>query len=286
MAWIGAASLLALVVAATPAQAQSRGTVVVAGPAAVMESPRGDSRILAEVKPGTVVRLLDSWEDWYFVGAPEGTDAEWQHGWVYRDALQLPGTRRKPGRGDGRLMIRGFGQAGGLMFSASDSFQTILGKSVSTVYGAGVQIVLPNGVFVQGGMDRMRATGTRALVSGEQIFTLPIPNRLTLTPMQVTAGYRSVKSARLASYFGGGVGWHELQEDSPSIPGSSGSSSRHIGYHVLGGAEMPLLRWFGIAGEVQWATVPKALGESGLSAYYEEKDLGGTTFRVKLMIGY
>jgi hypothetical protein len=44
--------------------------------------------------------------------------------------------------------------------------------------------------------------------------------------------------------------------------------------------------WFWIGGEAQWATVPKALGESGLSAVYEEKDLGGVTFRLKLIVGY
>jgi hypothetical protein len=35
----------------------------------------------------------------------------------------------------------------------------------------------------------------------------------------------------------------------------------------------------------QWATVPKALGESGISAVYGERNLGGTSFRFKLIVG-
>jgi hypothetical protein len=58
-----------------------------------------------------------------------------------------------------------------------------------------------------------------------------------------------------------------------------------MGYHLLGGAEYALLPWVWVAGEVQWATVPDALGESGVSSVFEEDDLGGTTFRVKLIFG-
>jgi hypothetical protein len=44
--------------------------------------------------------------------------------------------------------------------------------------------------------------------------------------------------------------------------------------------------WLALAGEAQWTAVPKALGETGLSAAFGEDDLGGTTFRFKLIVGY
>jgi opacity protein-like surface antigen len=183
-------------------------------------------------------------------------------------------------------MIRAFGDAGGQLFTARNSFDAILGRKLSSVYGAGGQIVLPNGVFVQASVDRLRHNGSLALGSGDQVFSLGIPNRLTVTPVQVTGGYRVENTARLASYFGGGVGWHTLKEESPSIPGAQPITTRNVGYHVLGGAELNVLRWVWIAGEVQWATVPKALGESGVSAVFGEEDLGGTTFRFKIFFGY
>ena len=281
-----AAFLLVLLLSSiAPAGAQERETVVVAGPAVLLQEPRGDSLVLAEVRAGTEVQVVDRWEEWYLVSA-DGGDAVVFQGWLNGRSLQLPGGRSVSGVHNGRFMARVFGQAGGLLFTARDSFEAILGRSVNTVYGVGAQVVFPNGVFAQAGVDRVRATGTRALVSGEQVFTLPIANRVTVTPVQVTLGYRAAPTHGVAVYVGGGMGWHTLEEDSPTVPGSDRMNSRHLGYHGLLGAELPLMRWFGVAGELQWATVPKALGDSGLSAVYDEKDLGGTTFRVKLVVGY
>jgi hypothetical protein len=57
------------------------------------------------------------------------------------------------------------------------------------------------------------------------------------------------------------------------------------GYHLLGGAEYKITQWLGLAGEASWTTVPDAIGESGVSAAFNETNLGGTTFRFKLTIG-
>lgn len=286
--WSTAAALLAGVFLASPVLAQTRTTFVVAGPAAIQEEPRGDGVTLGVVAAGTVVEILDTFETWYLVSAP-ATNAvgvvSMQRGWINVESLQLPNGRRATA-GGGRFMARGFGHGGGLLFTARDSFETILGSTVNSVYGGGGQIVFPNGVFAQASIDRFRKTGTRALVSGNQVFTLEIPNRLTVTSIQMTGGYRVESSNRIATYFGGGAGWHTLEEASPSVPGAESVSKRSLGYHVLGGAEYPVMRWLWIAGEAQWATVPKALGETGVSAVYGEKDLGGTTFRLKLIVGY
>lgn len=59
-----------------------------------------------------------------------------------------------------------------------------------------------------------------------------------------------------------------------------------MGYHLLGGVEIPIGRWLALAGEAQWTAVPKALGETGVLAAFAEDDLGGTTFRFKLIVGY
>jgi hypothetical protein len=49
--------------------------------------------------------------------------------------------------------------------------------------------------------------------------------------------------------------------------------------------EYKITRWLGLAGEASWSTVPDAIGESGVSEAFNETDLGGTTFRVKITIG-
>jgi hypothetical protein len=71
-------------------------------------------------------------------------------------------------------------------------------------------------------------------------------------------------------------------------PGTDAQRTRKgkIGYHVVGGSELTLARFLALAGEVQWATVPKAMGETGVSAVFDEDNLGGTTFRFKVILGY
>jgi hypothetical protein len=61
---------------------------------------------------------------------------------------------------------------------------------------------------------------------------------------------------------------------------------RKAGVHVVGGVELPVARFLAIAGEAQYASVPKALGETGLSAVYGEENLGGATFRFKVLVGF
>ena len=44
-------------------------------------------------------------------------------------------------------------------------------------------------------------------------------------------------------------------------------------------------RWLGVAVDAQYAAVPNALGKAGLSADFNEKDLGGTTARFRVIVG-
>ena len=182
-------------------------------------------------------------------------------------------------------MIRGFGMAGGTLFTAQDSFDTILGESFGPLFGGGGQVVFPNGVFAQVGLERFRETGTRALLSGTQVFTVDFPEQITVTPLTITAGYRAIRPGPLTGYLGVGFGWHKLEEEPLALPTAERISTGHAGFHVLGGAEYSILPWVWLAGEVQWASVPKAIGETGVSAFFEEDDLGGTTFRLKLIVG-
>ena len=269
------------------AQTGSGATVRVVRSSVVLEQPRGDSMRVAAVKPGDVVEVLDRQGNWLLVSpAAAAAASAWNRGWIHVSALQVDAVEAiAPQKPRGRLMIRGFGQAGGTVFAASDSFDIIVGGPFGPLFGGGAEIVFPNGAFVQGSFERYRETGSRALVSGTQIFTVDSPERITVTPIQGTVGYRAVSSAGWTPYVGAGVGWYRLEEESLTASAIDAVSDRHVGYHVMGGIEYPLARWISLAGEVAWATVPNALGESGVSSVFSEDDLGGTTFRFKLILG-
>lgn len=285
--WTSAIVLLAGMFLAAPATSQTRTAAVVGGPTAVLNAPSGDGVVLGQIPIGTVVEVVERWEDWCLVVPGGGaTTSSWQRGWIPAQVLELPREGRPAASGRGRFMVRAFGRAGGTLFTARDTFDTILGRRMDSVYGGGGQIVLPIGMFVEVNVDRFRHAGTLALGSGNQVFRLATPTRVTLTPIQVTGGHRIENSSNVASYVGGGVGWYTLEEDSPFTSGADPVSKRSLGYHIRGGAELNVVRWLWVAGEAQWAMVPKALGDTGVSAIFEEKDLGGTTFSVKLIFGY
>jgi hypothetical protein len=257
-------------------------------PAVVMERPRGDSLVLARLTPGMVLERLQESGRWIEVRpAPGATGLTWTRGWIPADAVEFVDAppASAAAEGGGEFMIRGFGQFGTSLFTAQDSFEAVLDSKWGVAYGAGAQLVFPNGLFVQAGFDRFEETGTRVIVSDTQVFRTAIPNTVTVTPILATVGFREVESRRVVSYVGAGVGWHVLEEQSPVLATAGDYKEGHIGYHVSGGAEFRLLPFAWLAGEVQWASVPDGLGEVGLGAVFDETNLGATTFRVKVLIG-
>ena len=288
MKLLAAALAATILFVASPAHAQSpiRVRVVVSTP--IMETPRGDSVVLGRATPGMVLERVQVSGRWIQVAAvPGDTSPSWIRGWIPAAAVEFvdapPATAAAASRGE--FMVRGFGQFSTQLFTAGDSFEAVLGSKWGTAYGAGAQVVFPNGLFVQAAFDRFEETGSRVIVSETQVFRTAIPNTVTQTPILATIGYREITSRRVLGYVGGGVGWHVLEEESPALAATGNYKEGHIGYHVSGGAEFRLAPFAWLAGEVQWASVPDGLGESGIGAVFDETNLGATTFRVRVLIG-
>lgn len=198
-----------------------------------------------------------------------------------------------PATAQTQISLRGFGDLGLTRFTAGESFDAILGSASGVVFGGGAEAVFPSGAFAGIRASRFRKTGERvAIVDGER-FGLGIPATITVTPLQVTGGYRfnrltrTRRPSRVVPFAGGGIGWYRLTETSDFATDAENVSGWHIGVHALGGAEVRLTPLVGIAGEAQWSIVPGALGDdaNGVSQLFDESDLGGLTLRVKLVLG-
>jgi hypothetical protein len=195
---------------------------------------------------------------------------------------------RTPARPQSGVRLRGFAEFGGRTFTASQSFDAVLGSHTGTLFGGGVEVLVGPHVFVSFGASRFQRDGERVFVSGSEVFPLGIATTVSIRPIEASAGWRFGNPQRsLIPYVGGGIGWHRYQETSDFAQAGDDVEFSKTGYQVLGGVEWRAARWVGIAGEAAWMAVPGAFpdGPTSAAAAFGEDDLGGAVFRVKVVIG-
>ena len=187
-----------------------------------------------------------------------------------------------------RIQIGGYAMFGRINFAATESFDAIVGRPSGPIFGGGARISLPyGGLFADVGASRYRGEGERVLVANNEILKLGIPVTITVTPIELSAGwrFRIRRMPKFMPYAAGGVTILKYRETSDFAASGEDADDSFNGYHVVVGAEYKITRWLGLAGEASWSTVPKAIGQSGVSKAFNETDLGSTTFRVKITIG-
>jgi len=201
-----------------------------------------------------------------------------------------------PCQAQSRIAMRGFADAGLTVFTATQSFKAILGTPAGAVVGGGLEIGLTRNLFLSLAASRFSRTGERVFVFQNQVFKLNVPDTITVTPLQLSAGYRfvgrrsttgSTRPTRYTPYAGGGVGWYRLSETSAHSTADDDEKTTHAGSHVLAGIETPIRRWMAAAVDAQWAWVPNAFGDSpaSVASLYDEHDLGGFTLSVRIIVG-
>ena len=295
--------------AQTPAisAAQARVTTVVSTTHdRVLVWSRNPSRVIATLPEGVMLDAVARDAQWVEVQLPErfgGSDPP--RGFVFgshlahvsgpavaalpdvsavaaaRTAAAAPARRPKPAP---RFGVRGYGEAAYQWFAAADSFKAILDTSSGLFYGGGAQVHV-GPIYVDVGVSRFEKTGERAFVFEGDVFRLGIPDRITITPLVVTAGYRFPIRDRVVPYVGGGVGSLKFEETSDFADPDENVSERFTSYHGVAGMEFGALRWLFVAGEVRYASVPDALGAPGIAADFDETNLGGYSVAVKVLVG-
>lgn len=138
--------------------------------------------------------------------------------------------------------------------------------------------------YIEGAFERFQRTGTRVFVSDGKVFSLGIADTVRIIPITATLGYRRA-GRHLAPYVGGGIGTYLYKETSDFAESSENVSERFASYHVLGGVELVGRAWLHAAFELEFTTVPSALGSSGAAAALNEHNLGGVHGRLKIMLG-
>jgi hypothetical protein len=310
-------AFLATLVLSTPAAvgAQALGTSRVSAAAATIYArcdPSSPPR--ATLRKGDTVTIESVNEGWVSVRV----DASGERGCLKRSeieqtsaieraadarrAREIDRARGGTGRGPappsptGRpLRVAVFGTGGVFNATAKESVAAVLDTRSGTDVGFGAQVAWQSGrlrgLFVEVDVSRFEKTGERVFVHDREVFPLGIPLTIGLTPIEVSAGYRVNPTRRTrrglvaspVAYFAGGgigsVGYREA-DDAETI------SERFTAYHVMGGADVAVWRMVQVRAEVRHRWVPDGLGLGGVSEAFNETDLGGTTFRVRIGVGF
>ena len=85
-------AVVVLLILSAPAAAQNVATATVLRATVILEQPRGDSPVVASVRPGVVLSVVGQRGDWYLVLVPESPSA--RRGWVHRQTVQVMRGRK------------------------------------------------------------------------------------------------------------------------------------------------------------------------------------------------
>jgi hypothetical protein len=185
------------------------------------------------------------------------------------------------------ISLRAFVMATKEQFFAKTTFDAVFGAPAQSFWGGGAAAVFREGLFVEVSASQFKKTGQRAFVSNGQTFPLGIPLTATITPVELSGGYRFRlrNHQTLIPYVSGGVGWYRYKETSSFADTSENIDTRHNGFLADAGIEFRVYRLVALAADAQYTHIPGILGAGGISKDVNETDLGGIAARFKVVIG-
>jgi hypothetical protein len=300
--FIRAASTLVIVLALGASAAAQTQVRVVKDRATIW---RRDARIPATiVTAGTLLEVVGREGEWYIVVVPPEHGGAGESGMIAASQVEVvvgsspltspgraPGRPATPSRASTRSVTKprpievfGSGQVGLSTWLAHQTFGAVLGHSNGLLFGGAVEVRVRGRLFVEAAVERFEQTGQRVFVSNGDVFNLGIPDTVRIIPVSLTAGYRH-DFRTVAAYAGGGSGKYFYRETSDFADPAENLSERFTSYHALAGVEFGGRGPLRTAFEVQFTSVPNALGTSGASAAFGEHNLGGVQFRIKILGG-
>ena len=182
------------------------------------------------------------------------------------------------------FVIRGFGEIGYLQLSAKESFNAIFDKDSTWIAGGGADAIWPSGFFGSAEIEWYRMEGERAFVLDGQVFPLGIKDEVTVVPISMTFGYKFGRSYTARPYAGAGYGLYLFEEKADFAEAGDDVSENFGGFHVVGGVDLFRRRRITAGVEGRYAWVRDSIGEGGVSEEFGENDLGGFTFKVKILV--
>jgi hypothetical protein len=187
-----------------------------------------------------------------------------------------------------RLGFRAFATCDSLTMAATKTFEAVFDTSTLTACGGGVEVVnVWKQIFVHFERSTAKETGQRVFVSDGTAYPLGIPLKMTMTPRELSAGWRfgSGPKNRFVPYAGAGAVWLDYTETSDFASTDENVSAHYTGSAVFGGIDVALLRFLTAGAEVRYRTI-NVTGLTGAAKDFGEKNFGGGAVRVVIGFRY
>ena len=202
-------------------------------------------------------------------------------------ALAVPSAARA---GDPPIGLQAFAAIDFNQFAASKTYKAVFGSSSIPGYGGGADITnVWSHLFIRVAITHLSKTGSRVFLDSGQVYQLNQPAQLTLTPIEIGAGWRFVlKNPRLTPYAGGGVlieSYKVVYSESPDL----NESETFKGSIFFGGVDFAITKVLFVGGEAQVRVLPNALQSSLASSVanaYNETSGGGFTARLTVGVKF
>jgi hypothetical protein len=186
--------------------------------------------------------------------------------------------------------VRIYGLVDSEKLSATRSFTAVVGSSRMTDFGAGADIVnIRGGVFARVTFAYSSLSGTRVFVDAAQnVIPLNIPLTVKMTPIEIGGGWRFTAvdpKGRVIPYVGAGLVLLHYQETSDFALAGQDVDEEFTGAMFFGGVEVEIVKHAHVAVEGLYRHISTA-AEAGVSATFDENDLGGSAIRFRFGVGF
>jgi len=181
---------------------------------------------------------------------------------------------------------------GGLDYTkmaATNSFNTVAGKSSLVGFGVGADVLnIWRKAFLRIGFSMSSVDGERGFAQGG---TIGIPISIGVRYVDIAAGWRmypAKKRQQIGVYGGGGLALGTISQESPNaLPTEGNGSATGTGFVFFGGLDYAFTKKKNIVAGVEgiYRSVGGVLGTDGsVSGGFNENDAGGAAIR--FLVGY
>lgn len=170
------------------------------------------------------------------------------------------------------------------------SYDAVFGKHATAAPGAGVEAIdIWKHFFVRIAGSQASIDGERVVIFNGDVFKLGIPLTVEMTPIEVGGGWRfppKNPAARFAPYMGISAVMLKYKETSSFADAGDNVDEVFTGAAFFGGVDVRVARQVFGGIEAQYRSINAKPGPDSAAASFNEKNLGGTTFRVRLGVRF